>query len=112
MRTAQTEMTNCYDCREPVSFSAATCPHCGSLEPGGPYVHNRRELRRFRGEARNDRTLMISVIACGLGATLYGALTASGTLSAVVFGLLYGSLGALIGTPIPFVINMTRHIGG
>ena len=42
---------------------------------------------------------MIAVLACGLGGALYGAITASGTLSAIVFGALYGTLGVLIGAP-------------
>jgi hypothetical protein len=38
-------------------------------------------------------------------------MTAAGTFTAVVFGLLYGCLGALVGVPVAFVINMTRHLG-
>ena len=94
-----------------MSFSATTCPNCGSLEPGGPYVHNKRELRRFRGEARNDHTLLIAVLGCAIGGAFFGAVTASNTFTAIVFGLLYGCLGALIGTPVALVINMTRHVG-
>jgi hypothetical protein len=111
MRAAQTELINCHDCGTAVSFSATACPNCGSLEPGGPYVHSRRERRRFRGEARNDHTLLIAVLACALGGAFYGAVTASDTFTAILFGLLYACLGALIGTPIGFVINMTRHVG-
>jgi hypothetical protein len=73
-------------------------------------VHSRRELRRHRGEARNDHTLMVSVIACGLGGALYGAMTASGALSAILFGIAYGSLGVLVGAPVGFAINMTRYL--
>lgn len=111
MRPAKTtELISCHDCGEPVSFSAASCPSCGSTEPQGPYVHNRSERRRHRREERNDLTLMISVIACGLGGAFYGAVTASGTLSAILFGIAYGGLGVLIGTPIGFVVNMTRYL--
>lgn len=111
MPAAQAELINCHDCGRAIAFSATTCPNCGSLEPAGPYVHNRRERRRFRGESRNDHTLLIAVLACSLGGALYGAVTASGTFSAMVFGLLYGCLGGLIGAPVGFVINMTRHLG-
>jgi hypothetical protein len=111
MPSAQTELINCHDCGRAVSFSATTCPNCGSLEPGGPYIHSKREQRRFRGEARNDYTLLIAVLACALGGALFGAVTASGMFTAILFGLLYGCLGALIGAPIAFVINMTRHVG-
>jgi hypothetical protein len=111
MRAAKlTELIDCHDCGRPVSFSASKCPNCGSAEPQGPYVHSRRELRRHRGEERNDHTLMISVIACGLGGAFYGAMTASGTLSAILLGIAYGSLGVLIGAPVGFVINMTRYL--
>lgn len=111
MRAALTELITCHDCGKPISCSATSCPNCGSLEPGGPYVHNRRERRRFRGEARNDHTLLIAVLGCALGGILWGAMTAAGTFTAVVFGLLYGCLGALVGVPVAFVINMTRHLG-
>jgi hypothetical protein len=110
MSTTATELINCHDCGRSISFSATRCPNCGSLEPGGPYVHSEREQRRFGGEARNDHTLLIAVVGCALGGALYGALTASGTFTAILFGLLSGCLGALIGTPVAFVINMTRHV--
>jgi hypothetical protein len=111
MHAARTELINCHDCGRTVSFSAATCPNCGSLEPGGPHLHSKREQRRFRGEATNDHTLLIGVLACTIAGALYGAVTASGTFTAILFGLLYGCLGALIGAPVAFVINMTRHVG-
>jgi hypothetical protein len=111
MRSARTELINCHDCGRPISFSATTCPSCGSLEPGGPYVHSGRERRRFRGEARNDHTLLIAVLGCALGGALFGAVTASGAFTAIMFGCFYGCVGALIGAPVAFVINMTRHIG-
>ena len=111
MRAARTELNNCHDCGRPISFSARTCPNCGSLEPTGPYVHGRREQRRLRREERNDHTLFVNVVGCALGGAFYGAITASSTFSAMLFGFLYGCLGALIGVPVAFVINMTRHIG-
>jgi hypothetical protein len=111
MPVPRTELINCHDCGRPISASATTCPNCGSLEPDGPYVHSGRELRRFRGEARNDHTLLFAVLGCGLGGALYGAVTASGIFTAILFGSLYGCLGALIGAPVAFVINMTRHLG-
>jgi hypothetical protein len=111
MRAARTELINCHDCGRTISFSATACPNCGSLAPGGPYIHNKREVRRFRGEARNDHTLLITVLGCAIGAAVYGVVTASGTFTAILFGLFYGCLGALIGAPVAFVINMTRHVG-
>ena len=111
MRAAQTELIKCQDCGRAVSFSATTCPNCGSSEPGGPYVHSKRELRRFRGEAHNDHTLLIAVLGCAIGGAFFGALTAAGTFTAILFGFLYACLGALIGAPVAFVINMTRHLG-
>ena len=111
MHAVRTELVNCHDCGRPISFSASTCPNCGSLEPGGAYVHSKHELRRFRGEARNDHTLLVTVLGCGLGGALYGAVTASSIFTAILFGCLYGCLGALIGAPVAFVINMTRRVG-
>jgi len=111
MHAARTELINCHDCGKAISFSATTCPNCSSLEPGGPYVHSRGERRRFRGEARNDHTLLIAVLGCALAGALYGAVTASGTFTAILFGLLYGCLGALLGAPVAFVINVTRRVG-
>jgi hypothetical protein len=48
---------------------------------------------------------------CACRCAFYGAVTASGIFTAILFGLLYGCLGALIGAPVAFVINMTRHVG-
>jgi hypothetical protein len=105
------ELLTCHDCGKAVSFSAANCPHCGSREPTGPYVHSRRELRRHRLEARNDWTLAIAVVGCGLFGVFFGAMTASGTFTAIFAGAGYGAVGLLLGVPVGFVVNMTRHIG-
>jgi hypothetical protein len=66
------ELINCYDCGKPVSFSAAACPQCGSIEPSGPYRHNRREIRRHRIEERNDRTLIVFMVVLGAVGAFYG----------------------------------------
>lgn len=105
------ELIECHDCGQAVSFSAASCPQCGSREPAGPHVHSPRELRRLRAEARNDRTLIMSVVGCGLLGAALGALTATGPIMMFVGGVFYGLIGVLLGAPIGFVINMTRHLG-
>jgi hypothetical protein len=86
-----------------------SCPHCGSVEPRGPYIHSRRELRRLRAEERNDHTPMVMV--CGMGGVLYGIVMASSPLGKILLATGYGCLGVLIGVPIAFIINMTRHLG-
>jgi hypothetical protein len=59
------ELINCHDCGLSVSFTAVSCPHCGSIEPAGPYRFNRKEARRYRIEDRNDRTLILITVGFG-----------------------------------------------
>jgi len=112
MRPKKTELIKCHDCGGAVSFRASSCPHCGSLEPGGPYVFNRKEARRHRIEERNDRNLVIVSLACGLVGAIYGASGSATITAAVVAGLIYGLIGVVIGVPIAFAINITRHLTG
>ncbi len=110
MHAKKAELIKCHDCGGAVSFRAANCPHCGSVEPAGPYVFNKKEARRHRLEERNDRNLVVVTLSCGLIGALYGAgghATASGAVLAVVG---YGMLGLLIGVPLAFAINITRHL--
>jgi hypothetical protein len=98
------ELIGCHDCGRAVSFSAAGCPHCGSREPSGPYIPSARERRRHQIEQRNDETLMGMLVLCtGIG-FFYGALT-GGTWPAIGCGL----VGAIIGAPAGFIINVTRR---
>jgi hypothetical protein len=112
MRRAKAELIQCHDCGGAVSFRAASCPHCGSLEPAGPYVLNRREARRHRIEERNDRNLVIVSLSCGLIGALYGAAGSVTTFGAVVAGIGYGLIGVVIGVLLAFGINITRHLTG
>jgi hypothetical protein len=66
MDATKAELIECHDCGGAVSFRAANCPHCGSAEPAGPYVFNRKEARRHRIEERNDRNLVVVTLSCGL----------------------------------------------
>jgi hypothetical protein len=101
------ELVGCHDCGEAVSFSAAACPHCGSREPSGPYIMSRREQRLHRIEERNDQTLMGMLMLCtGIG-FFFGAVT-GGAWPAVGYGL----VGAFIGVPAGFVINVSRRLFG
>jgi hypothetical protein len=50
------ELIGCNDCGGAVSLSAASCPHCGSREPSGPYTPAQREKRLHRIEEINDQT--------------------------------------------------------
>ena len=93
-----------------MSFTASSCPHCGSTEPTGTYVHSRRALRKLRGEATNDRRLLIVTLACcGLGFA-YGAVMGPGGAASIWGALAYGFVGAVIGVPAAFIINVTRHL--
>jgi len=109
-RVTQQELIDCHDCGNGVSFSAAACPHCGSTEPAGPAVQSRRELRRLRIEAANDRRLVVVTALCaGLG-ILYGAVMGAGGAASLWAALGYGFVGAVIGVPAAFVVNITRGL--
>jgi hypothetical protein len=98
------ELIACHDCGGRVSFSAVACPHCGSREPAGPYEMSERERRLFRAEQENDRTLLaVTVLCTGIG-VFYGAVMGT-MLTAIGFGL----VGAMIGPPAGFIINMSRR---
>jgi hypothetical protein len=110
MSSRKTELIGCHDCGGRVSFRAANCPHCGSPEPSGPHVFNRKELRRHRVEYRNDINLVVTSLACAAAGGFYGAIVSSGGLAAVLHGVLYGALGLFVGVPIAFAINVTRGL--
>ena len=104
------ELIACHDCGGRVSFTASNCPHCGSTEPTGPYVHSPQELRKLRVEARNDRRLLVVTLACcGLGFA-YGVVMGPGGTASFWAGLGYGFVGAVIGVPAAFIVNLTRHL--
>jgi predicted nucleic-acid-binding Zn-ribbon protein len=77
----------CHDCGRAKSFTAAACPHCGSREPGGPYVFTAGEKRGHNIEARNDRTLIATILACGVAGAAYGLLVPGTPAAAVGFCL-------------------------
>jgi uncharacterized membrane protein YeaQ/YmgE (transglycosylase-associated protein family) len=99
----------CHDCDKPVSFTAAACPQCGSIEPRGPYRHSRREIRRHRIEERNDRTLIVFMVMLGAIGAFYGAETGSSWAREALGALWYGFVGAAIGATLAFGINITRN---
>jgi hypothetical protein len=99
------ELIGCHDCGGAVSFSAVSCPHCGSREPSGPYIQSPLERRLHRIEERNDQTLIGMLVLCtGIG-FFYGAVT-GGAWPAVGYGL----VGAIIGVPAGFIINVSRRL--
>lgn len=110
MSDRPTELIGCHDCGGQVSFRAASCPHCGSPEPAGPYVFSRKEIRRHRVEYRNDINLLITSLACAAAGALYGVIISSSGLGAILHGLFYGVLGLLVGVPVAFAINVTRGL--
>jgi hypothetical protein len=97
MSQVRAELIDCRDWGRPVSFSAVSCPPCGSTEPSGPYVHSKKELRRLRAEDLNDHTLLVTTVACCCGGALFGILLSSITFGAILAGLGYGLLACLSG---------------
>jgi hypothetical protein len=106
----QRELIVCHDCGAGVSFSAASCPHCGSQEPSGPYVFNRTEIRRHRIEQRNDWTLALSTLGCAAGGAFYGVVMSTSPIGALLAGSGYGLVGMIIGVGVGFVLNLTRSL--
>jgi len=111
------ELINCHDCKRPVSFSAAYCPHCGSKEPAGTYQFSKKEARKFRIEDKNDSYLVRTVLLLGLIGMLYGIVVGqksenSGygvqTTIIVMSAAWYGLIGVLVGVPVAATINVYR----
>lgn len=111
MRQARSQqLIDCHDCGQGVSFSAQSCPHCGSTEPAGSPELSPRALRKLRVEETNDRRLIIiTLLCCGLG-VLYGAVMSPGGSAALWSGLGFGFVGAVIGVPAAFIINVSRNL--
>ncbi len=111
------ELINCHDCKRPVSFSAAYCPHCGSKEPAGTYQFSKKEARKFRIEDKNDNYLVRTVLLLGLIGMLYGIVVGQKSESSwygvqttiiVISAAWYGLIGVLVGVPVAGTINMYR----
>ena len=102
------ELISCHDCGWFVSFSAAACPNCGSREPSGSYRHNRKEARKLGAEGRNDRNLIVATLGLASAGILYGVITSSSAVEALIAGFVYGILGMLIGPLVAFTVNITR----
>ncbi len=109
-KSLRRELVACHDCGQEISFTASRCPYCGSTEPAGSYVHSRQELRKLRIEATNDRRLVIVTLACFAIGFAYGAVMGPGGIASIWNGLAYGFVGAVIGVPAAFIINVTRHL--
>jgi hypothetical protein len=111
------EVINCHDCKRPVSFSAAYCPHCGSKEPAGTYQFSKKEARKFRIEDKNDNYLVRTVLLLGLIGMLYGIVVGQKsesswygvqTIIIVMSAAWYGLIGVFVGVPLAAAINMYR----
>jgi hypothetical protein len=105
MHLPKDEMVPCSHCGRAIYFTAAECSHCGSREPGGPDVFSRNETRQRVFEARNDHTLAMTTIACGLAGLLYGLLN-----SGILAGLGYRLFGLVAGVLIGLAIVITALI--
>jgi hypothetical protein len=68
---------------------------------------SRRERRLHRIEERNDQTLMGMLVLCTGVGFFFGAIT-GGAGPAIGYGL----VGALVGVPAGFVINVSRRLFG
>lgn len=96
---------DCHDCGKQVSFSALSCPHCGSREPTGSYAFSDRERRRFRVEARNDwRMIGCGLVGCFVGG-IWGIAASSGWLALIFLPLIYALIGAAVGFAFAVVLN-------
>ena len=102
-------LIECHDCGKPVSPSARQCPQCGSKEPAGPYRPSRRAARRNGIEERNDRTLVLMVMALGAIGALYGVEIDSTLYGKLLSGALYGFVGVCAAVPLAFAVNVTRN---
>ena len=111
------EVINCHDCKRPVSFSAAYCPHCGSREPAGTYQFSKKEAGKFRIEDKNDNYLVRTTLLLGLIGMLYGIVVGQRSESSwygvkttiiIASAVWYGLIGVLVGVPVAATINMYR----
>jgi uncharacterized membrane protein YeaQ/YmgE (transglycosylase-associated protein family) len=103
MHLPKGEMVPCYHCGRAISFTAVTCHHCGSREPGGPDLFGANEKRWHRIEARNDHTLMTATVVCGIAGAAYGSLSSHTFADAITASL----LGFLVGGSIGFTVVVT-----
>jgi hypothetical protein len=87
MHLPKDELVPWYHSGRAISFTAATCRHCGSREPGGPDVFSTKEKRWHGIGARNDRTLMTATVVCGMAGAAYGLLS-SRTFADAILGAL------------------------
>ena len=74
----------------------------------GPYRPSRRVARRNGIEARNDRTLILMMVALGAIGAFYGAEIDSTLYGKLLSGALYGFVGVCAAVPLAFAINVTR----
>lgn len=101
-------LINCHDCRAPVSINALACPQCGSKLFAGPRRGGGRSGRRLFLEQRNDRTMIVAMLALGSIGAVYGIAASSNVITESIFGLFYGFVGACIAVPIAFAVNVAR----
>jgi hypothetical protein len=106
MEMPKTELVPCHDCGRAIASTAAACPHCGSLEPGGPHVFSAEEGLRLGEHARNVRTMIATMVACGIAGASYGLLSSGTFADAIVASL----VGFLVGGPIGFAIMVATRI--
>jgi hypothetical protein len=104
------ELIDCHDCGNAVSFSATTCPHCGSREPAGSYRMSAGERYLLNIERRNDRDGAIVAGTAGAIGALYGAASSASLLGAIGWAIVYGAAGLMVGIPVAFAVNITRRL--
>jgi hypothetical protein len=102
------EVINCHDCKKPVSFSAAYCPHCGSREPSGSYQANKKEVHGYRIEEKNDRTVIVALTVSGAIGSILGFLTSPSGYNPMIAVAVLGFAAMFLGVLIAFVVNMIR----
>lgn len=100
------ETIGCHDCDHQVSFSAVTCPHCGSREPSGGYQLSFKQARRLGAEERNDNRMLAFMFAFAAVGEAYGAWSGSSWVGSLFWATAYGVIGAASGPPAAFVVNI------
>ena len=92
----------CQDCGNAVSFSAGTCPNCGSSMPRS----NGRAYNLFHIDEKNDKRLMAALGGGSTVGLIYGIVMSSRAIGAVFDGLVYDVLGAIIAALVAFAIKL------
>lgn len=60
-------------------------------------------------EDKNDRNLIVSTLGLALCGILFGVITSSSTVGALIAGFVYGTIGAATGAHLAFAFSVLRR---